>query len=539
MWRANGGLTLQTLLDVSNPTEAKSLVEAELSREEDSPMSLCALSGGRVAVGINAGQKIVKDTSGSGNLHFRVFKHEGAGGADEEKPFLREVFRKAVFRPDVLKEEETYQRLCRGRGGIIVVGSGGGKKVQNELIVLRDKQGDEWNIMQKITSEGGKEVADVDVDVNRDGEPRTIGWCLPQGIYTTPFISTNASMLSPTPIYTLAPNSGSFRSLRFIGHSTSKPVRRLIATTVNLPSRTGAQLIILSVPTLGPDSISSELTSCQVLSRRPLHRNIRATTSMDLISLPPTTNSRGELQGQTVVAISGADISIEILVVDYPLGSAELKDGDIRVRTLKTFYDVHPFQITRVVWSKPVRNRSVYELKLATVSIGQTVVTYTIPIVTVQSPSPGACTSATASLFNPSLPSTPSAELSKSGNKKKYPGETDTMTELGMYVLPPPGTRRATIYSVTVSLGLVIFLAILLQLVFVYRGGLLVGVDARQQESEEGERRRDGNVRHIMQGAAEVAGEWVVEGGRNVAGGVVKGMVRGAVEQGVRGVLGG
>lgn len=39
--------------------------------------------------------------------------------------------------------------------------------------------------------------------------------------------------------------------------------------------------------------------------------------------------------------------------------------------------------------------------------------------------------------------------------------------------------------------------------------------------------------------AAEVAGEWMVEEGRKVAGGVVKGMVRGAVEQGVRGVLGG
>lgn len=491
-----------------------------------------------MAAGINVGEKIIKNTNGNGNLHFRVFRREDSGGADKGKSFLKEVVRKAVFSPDVLKEGETYQRLCKGRGDVVVVGSGGGKKVQNELVVLRGKEGNGWNIMQRITSEEGKEVADVDVDVGQDGEPRTIGWCLPQGIYKTPSISTSVSIPSPTPIYTLTPNSGSFRSLRFISHSTSKSTRQLIAATVNLPSRAGAQLVLLSASTLEPGTTSSKFSPCKILSRRLLHRNIRATTSMDLISLPPTTNSCGELQGQTVIAVSGADVSVEILVVDYPLGKAELTDGDICVRTLKTFYNVHPFQITRVVWSKPVQNRSVYELKLATVSIGQTVVTYTIPLVTVQPPLPGASSSATASLFNPSLPSTPSAEFSKLENKKKRPSETDA-GELGMYVLPPPGTRRATIYSVTVSLGLVIFLAILLQLVFVYRGGLLMGVDARQQELEQSEREMEENVKHIVQGAAEVAGEWVVEEGKKVAGGVVKGMVRGAVEQGVRGVLGG
>ena len=255
-------------------------------------------------------------------------------------------------------------------------------------------------------------------------------------------------------------------------------------------------------------------------------------------------------------------MSVEILVLDYPL-TQNIKEGEIKIRTLKTFYNVHPFQITKVAWSQPVRTATAgWELKLATVSMGQTIVTYTIPLVSVTTSlgiegAGEGVGSSTAELFEPSKPPSPSPEKrGRNKNKTKSAAAASSLSTAsssqgchqGMYVLSPPGTRRAAIYSVTVSLGLVVVLAILLQLIFIYKGGLLVGpvgVDALSQMGYPGEERdeyggkEEEMIVELVRERAEVVGEWVVEEGRKVAGGVVKGMVKGAVEQGVRGVLGG
>lgn len=523
-------------------------------------MSLCTLpagAGGGLVAGINCGEKVVKE---GGNEHFRVFSYEEGGEVEE----VREVERRKVFSPGVLRDMEVYQRLCRGTKGVVVVGSGGGKTGDNEIVVLRAVDGSEekglrWEVEGRIGPEEGREVVDLDVDVDDGGEADggkgdwTVGWCLPHGVYITssPSLLKDTAIPSPKPIYTLTPNSGVFRSLRVMSPPAGVTFnKRIIATIVNLPTRSGAHLLLLSSP---KSTFSDPPTKTTLLSRRPLHRNIRAATSMDLISLPPTINPCGHPQGQSVLAVSGADMSVEILILDYPLHAGDLGESDVKVRTLKTFYNVHPFQITKVAWSPPVRNGGVYELKLATVSMGQTVVTYTVPLVTVSTTSAagGAEGSSTAALFNPSSPPTPSGDKMRNKSRLKRTrsstADLHAQPQLGMYVLPPPGTRRATIYSVTVSLGLVVVLAILLQLVFVYRGGLLVagpvGVDALSQMGYPGEGAEDirdeERLVEAVREAAEVVGEWAVEEGRKVAGGVVKGMVRGAVEQGVRGVLGG
>ncbi|RPB26757.1 hypothetical protein L211DRAFT_651322 [Terfezia boudieri ATCC MYA-4762] len=490
-----------TIIDVSSPTEAKAVTEVELSKQEDSPMSLCTLPGseGGLVAGINSGEEIVKSTGGKGNLHFRVFKQQ----IGEEE--MKEVERKTVFSTDVLKEGDMYQRLCRGKGGIVVIGSGGGKKAENEMVVV--KEGEKgWEVKGRLRPEEGKEMVDLDVDVELEGEEWTLGWCLPQGVYIAD--SKDVKPTGPTEsqkaIFTLTPGSGAFRSLRFITHpeigeTTQKT--RLIAAIVNLPARSGAQLLILSSPNTPAKST--------VLARRNLHRNTKAATSMALVSLPPTTTSRGQPQAQSLVAISGADMSVEILVLDYPL-TQNIQEGEIKIRTLKTFYNVHPFQITKVAWSQPVRTATAaWELKLATVSMGQTVVTYTIPLVPVvtnlgiegaEGVGQGVGSS-TAELFGPSKPPSPSPEKRGNNKNKKKSATTSSSPPTpsssegfhqGMYVLPPPGTRRAAIYSVTVSLGLVVVLAILLQLIFIYKGGLVVGpvgVDALSQMRYLGEER--------------------------------------------------
>ena len=71
----------QTIIDVSSSTEAKTVTEVELSKQEDSPMSLCTLpgAGGGVVAGINSGDEIIKSTCGERNLHFRVFKQQDGG----------------------------------------------------------------------------------------------------------------------------------------------------------------------------------------------------------------------------------------------------------------------------------------------------------------------------------------------------------------------------------------------------------------------------------------------------------------------------
>ncbi|KAF8430359.1 hypothetical protein EV426DRAFT_708538 [Tirmania nivea] len=550
-----------TIIDVSSPTEAKTVSEVELSGQEDSPMSLCTLpgSGGSVVAGINSGAEVIKSTGGEGNLHFRVFRQQNG-----EEGEMKEVVRKAVFSAGVLREGDMYQRLCRGKSGVVVIGSGGGKKAENEMVVVKEgEKGWEkgWEVKGRVRPEEGKEVVDldVDVDVELEGEGWTVGWCLPQAAYiaNSKDVKPTKTTESPKAIFTLTPGSGAFRSLRFITHPSiwdTTPKTKLIAAIVNLPARGGAQLLTLSSPSIPAKSA--------VLARRNLHRNIKAATSMALVSLPPTTTSRGQPQAQSLLAVSGADMSVEILVLDYPL-TPNVKEGEIKIRTLKTFYNVHPFQITKVAWSQPVRTATAgWELKLATVSMGQTVVTYTIPLVSVTTGlgiegAEGAgqgVGSSTAELFVPSKPPSPSPEkrgkqrsIKKSGAASSSPSLSQ-INHQGMYVLPPPGTRRAAIYSVTVSLGLVVVLAILLQLIFIYKGGLLVapvGVDALSQMGYPGEARdeyggkEEEMIVDMVREGAEVVGEWVVEEGRKVAGGVVKGMVRGVVEQGVRGVLGG
>lgn len=164
------------------------------------------------------------------------------------------------------------------------------------------------------------------------------------------------------------PKSGTarpkFRALRFLDPTT-------LLLLQNAPDRGGAELVILRLP-------DDKTSVASILSRKRLPRSVKIGLGLDVC--PLGTNPQG--QQQTIIAASGSDNSIAVFTLEF--GPVR---GFASIRPFTVIRDVHPFSMTKLVFSTfiapahpvgpevPPQN-----VKLASVSMGNTVVVHTIPL---------------------------------------------------------------------------------------------------------------------------------------------------------------
>jgi hypothetical protein len=177
-------------------------------------------------------------------------------------------------------------------------------------------------------------------------------------VYRMPFLAARAEK---------TPRRSKIRSLRYLSSDT-------LLLLQNQPNRTGCELVVISLPTKSDGSMA------HVLQRKKLRKSMKIGLGLDICDL----GSNSEKERQYVIAVSGSDQAIEVFTIESSLNR---KGGYSKLARYVTLPDVHPFSMTRICFSffrapsHPVTSdvRPQY-VRLATTSMGNTVVVHTFPL---------------------------------------------------------------------------------------------------------------------------------------------------------------
>ncbi|KGO36261.1 hypothetical protein PEX1_029710 [Penicillium expansum] len=409
-----------SLLDTSHRNEITEAVELNLSRDEDSVTSLAAAplvgdqTGSLVALaGINSS---VEQQKKNNNQHLRAFRFElprkttAVAGSntqsaeDSEKKETKSeegvipgkaiaLSQASLFRTKKgTGSSDTYQRVTRlspwpkGKDGtekhtrIGAVATG--LAPSGEIVLFRATETpSEKDIIGRIQLSGNEEAEDLDfVSLEHDLEKTDDAHGRFLMAYTNgPDVMVGEISSSSRPnssldvrsVYTIPlPASGArtarpkFRALRFLSPRT-------LLLLLNAPNRGGSELVLLQLP-------STDSGKSKILRRRKLPRTVKIGLGLDICQLG--TNPQG--QQQTVIAASGSDNSIPVFTIEYGPNR-----GYSNFRPYTTLHDVHPFSMTKLTFSTfiapahPVTpDVGPQNIKLASVSMGNTVVVHTFPL---------------------------------------------------------------------------------------------------------------------------------------------------------------
>jgi glycyl-tRNA synthetase len=215
------------------------------------------------------------------------------------------------------------------------------------------------------------EAADVDI-IDDDNGDLLVAFCTPDDVLVYRIkrgsdSSTTNNM--PYYVHTIPPNDvfsdakrPSFRSLRFL-----TPNRILLLQ--NLPDRTGASLLVLCLNDTALGTITFQ---------KRLHKSIKSAVALttSILSTSPT----GEKQ--IAIAVAGSNIAIEVLTLNFsPITGLSKFFQHTLLR------NVHPLQMTALTFSTyfpppmPITATTPPQyLKLASVSMGNTVAVHTFPL---------------------------------------------------------------------------------------------------------------------------------------------------------------
>ncbi|KAI9677412.1 MAG: hypothetical protein M1817_006366 [Caeruleum heppii] len=390
-----------TLLATSSPTSLTKLAELELSSQEDAVTSLSIekLEGkssprgdrsARAWAGINSS---TESQQAGTNEHLRSFdlrypapalyENIAVAGASEKdgKARITPEARESLFTPSTAARKETYQRVLRvassSRENSVhrIAAVATGLAPEGEIVVFDPQRpagekergrinlgkGEEGNDVDITPTDSGYQVAyctDFDVSLysfnarKEPMKPLSSTKSNPRCIYSTPFPD----------VFTAGTPRPKFRSLRFLTPS-------LVLLLSNRASRAGSELSVLRFG----DGLG------EIVRTTRLHRSLKAAVSLDVSVL----SRDGDEDKQFVIAVAGQDISIELLILDYS-PRAEIS----KLRPYTVLREVHPLQITKVVFSHSstgalARNvpDTLQHLRLASVSMGNTVVVHTLPLV--------------------------------------------------------------------------------------------------------------------------------------------------------------
>ncbi|TVY42960.1 hypothetical protein LSUB1_G001275 [Lachnellula subtilissima] len=380
-----------TLLDTSKASEIEEAAEIDLSRDEDNVTSLAVgQQQGKttlVFAGVNSSPE---DVAAGKNLHFRVFgiedtapkaKGKGKGKAKAEteaqKPSasnITEISRISLFQG---KDKNAYQRLLRlskpfpNQPQVGAVATGLEK--ESEIVLFSASTKSPTKIGSILPH---KEAVDVDFIHSGQGE-LLFAYCDAHDIYVKRISKSDNA--EPNLVY-ITPGSRStekvtvpaFRAMRWL-------TKDLLLMLTNIHGNGGVVLQILRIP---PDGTGQSRIAQSV--RLPSH--LSKATGLAVANLtPPIEPSAPQDYTQFVIAVAGQNFSISLFKVDLQVeGGLSLPSAIKPFRTLST---VHPFTITSLNFSNftppehPITASTPPQyLKLASVSVNNTVVVHTLPL---------------------------------------------------------------------------------------------------------------------------------------------------------------
>ena len=435
----------KSLLNTLRRETISEIVDIDLSREEDSVTSLAIAqatdSSITAYVGINSSQA---EQEAGKNEHLRSFRlyHPPRKAEKEEKQETGKpaqtsgkteaLGKTSFFKPSTAARKETYQRITRlppprKSQSQQIAAIATGLAPESEIVLFRAVSAPQKSDEVARISLEKKEAADLDLThLGEESSDYILAFCTDTEVYTQK-ISNDKADSEETPMFAYgvpppdasarSPARPKFRSMRFLSP-------RHILLLQNLPQRSGAELLILKL--CGDGSLG------QVTLQKRLSSMTKAAVGLDICCL--SKSPAGEFQ--VVAAIAGQSGSIEIFTLEY-----NPSKGFTSFCPFATLKSVHPSSITAIRFSNfippptPVsKDTPAQQIKLASVSVSQCVVVYTLPL-------------------QPHPPT-----------KSKTP----------RYILAPPGTSDTTqaIFSVFMAALVIAIAALLLQAFTEIRGGV-------------------------------------------------------------------
>ncbi|OKL61903.1 hypothetical protein UA08_02629 [Talaromyces atroroseus] len=446
-----------TLLNTSKRHEISELVDIQLSRDEDSVTSL-AVAGSTdesmvALAGINSSQ--AEQLKGN-NQHLRSFrleypprkgasrddntieKKDESDGSNLPRGKTTPLSQVSLFRTNIVErgqkppsKVDTYQRLLRlspyktvesPRIGAIATGLA----PWGEIVLFNaTSQPQASDVIGRIRLANGEEAEDVDILELDDGK-FLVAYTNGTEVFTFEILSSRKSNAAPEvkTVFTIPktlPKKSKYRALRFLSPTT-------LLLLQNTTDRSGCELSVLSLPTSRQSTESGT-----IIRRKKLRKSIKIGLSLDVINL----GEGDSKERQYLIALAGSDQSIETLTLDYLP-----RKGYGALKSYASLKDAHPFSMTKVCFSHyrppayPVTgNTPPQYVKLASISLGNTVVVHTFTL---------------------------------------YPQQTlagrDTTSP--RYALKPPGRSDTweTIFSCIVALAMVAFACLLTQAYCEIRG---------------------------------------------------------------------
>ncbi|TQB74165.1 hypothetical protein MPDQ_005069 [Monascus purpureus] len=382
---------LLVLLDTSKRSEISAVTDIELSRDEDSVTSLAAaLPGDNSIVALAGINSSSAEQQRGNNQHFRSFQVDypsskpTATDAEAEAEAVeveRELIpgkisalsHRSLFRA---RNEDVYQRILRmspwkGPDSPRVGAIASGLAQSGEIVFFNAmSKPTESDVIGRINLGADSEAEDVDI-IDVDNGKFRVAYTNGVEVCTCEIFSETRSDVAPevASVYSIPQpdkrkSRPKFRALRFISATA-------LVLLQNAPDRSGCQLFLLQISELNRKSAT-------VIRCRKLHRTMKIGLGLDVCNL----GGNQSKEQQSIVAVSGSDNSIGIFSLEY-----SPKEGYGQFQPYTVLKDVHPFSMTKISFSTfvpptyPISAQVPPQyVKLASVSMGNTVVVHTFPL---------------------------------------------------------------------------------------------------------------------------------------------------------------
>ncbi|KAF4992954.1 hypothetical protein FGRMN_6822 [Fusarium graminum] len=356
-----------TVLDAVSQTELRTAGEINLSRDEDSVMSLAIGPHKGKSTYIYAGVNSSPDSIAKGkNEHLRTLsidpsKLRTAVGAKTPDSNVTEVARTSLFQNPTA---DSYQRLLRIAGTTGVAATAMGK--EHQLAIFDAASG---TAKARGLLELEKEAEDLDIVQTGENEFQ-VAYCFKYELYLVNIGAKETS--EPRLVYTMPDDHGErpmFRAIRYMSPN-------FLVAAANLPKRSGVVVQVYRLP-------QTKQTDARLSINARIPRKISA-TGLAVTNLSPPTSPFGSVgDTQFIIAVPGQDSSITLYTVEHNTGaSVEILSKLWHLYTLKEVHE-NSGSISGLAFSHfttPKNNLRQQYVKLASTSIHKTVVVHSIPL---------------------------------------------------------------------------------------------------------------------------------------------------------------
>ncbi|KAH8738092.1 hypothetical protein BGZ61DRAFT_502080 [Ilyonectria robusta] len=354
-----------TILETASQHELRVAGEIDLSRDEDSVMSLAMGPRKGKTSHIYAGVNSSHESIAKGkNEHLRALgieqsKARASAGTKTADSKITELSRTALFTdPDA----DTYQRLLRIAGPMGAAATAMGKQPQLAVFETAGAAAKLKGILELP-----REAEDLDIVQTGDNSFQ-VAFCHKYELHV---MGIGKEESEPRMVFTIPDDDAQrpvFRSIRYLSPN-------FVLAAANLPKRSGVVLFGFRLPTKANDNARLAVTA-----RIP--KKVSATALAVSNLSPPASPTAPVGQTQFVVAVAGHDSSISLYTLEHRTsGSVDLLTNLWPFHTLK---DVHGNDnITGVAFSTFVAPQTHIRqqfIKLASISLQKTVAVHSIPL---------------------------------------------------------------------------------------------------------------------------------------------------------------